>query len=410
MRGMCGLALMLLIPIGVWAGDWPQWLGPQRDSGSTEKVTPWQGELKIVWKQPVGEGHSSPIVAQGKVYLHTKVKDKNEEELAAFDAITGKPLWNQTYERPTFKSLFGNGPRGTPALVDGKIYTYGITGMLTCFEADTGKQAWQVDALKEFQATNLFFGASGSPLIEGDKVVLNVGGQGASIVAFDKNTGKTAWQKLDDKASYSSGIATGQGNNRQVIFLTAKGLVSLAPADGKVFWQHPLVDKLSESSTTPVVAGDILFGSSVTFGGLGLKMEKASSGPQVKEVWMKPELNCYFATPVLVGKELYVVTATRPPALAISSTLRCIEPGSGKELWSRPKVGKYHASLLRTGDNKLLLLEEAGNLVLLDANPSEYKELARSKVCGTTWAHPALANGKLYIRDQKDLICVQLAE
>jgi outer membrane protein assembly factor BamB len=408
MPRMLPVLVLLLVHGAVQAGDWPQWLGPRRDGSTEEKVAPWK-ELKPLWKQPVGEGHSSPVVAKGRVYLFTAGpnKGKSEEELGCFDAATGKPIWSKTYERSNFKSLFGNGPRATPAVVDGKVYTFGITGLLTCFDADNGNQVWQLDTLKEFDAKNLFFGASCSPLIVGNRILVNVGGKDASIVAIDKNNGKVLWHKLDDKASYSSGIVIKKGGVEQAIFLTAKGLVSLSPEDGKVFWQHPLVDSLNESSTTPVVIGDTLVASSVTFGAMGVKLLDASA----KEVWMKPELNCYFSTPVAVGKEhLYIVTATKP-SLAVKKmfcTLRCIEASTGKELWNRPNVGKYHASLLRTGDNKLLLLEEAGNLVLVDPNPNEYKELARSKICGNTWAHPALADGKLYVRDGKELVCVPL--
>lgn len=411
MPKMWSVVLLLLIQGAVHAGDWPQWLGPNRDGSTDEKIAPWKQELKPLWRQPVGEGHSSPVVAKGRVYLHTAVKgkDKTEEELSAFDAVTGKPLWSKTYERGKFKSLFGNGPRGTPAVVDGKVYTFGITGMLTCFDAEKGTQLWQLDTLKEFKATNLFFGSSGSPLIVGDRILLNVGGKGASIVAIDRNSGKVLWQKLDDKATYASGIVIKRAGVEQAIFLTAKGLVSLSPEDGKVFWENPLVDALNESSTTPVVVGDTLFASSVTYGGMGLKLLDTPKTPSAKQEWMKPELNCYFSTPVAVGKDyLYVVAATKPPAVKMFCTLRCIEASTGKELWNRPNVGKYHASLLRTGDNKMLLLEEGGTLILFDPNPNEYKELARAKICGNTWAHPALADGRLYIRDGKELTCVVL--
>jgi hypothetical protein len=397
------VAVLVVVPAAA-AADWPGWLGPRRDGSTTETVKPWPAPLKVLWKQPVGEGHSSPVVAGGKVYMHTRVGGKNEEALAAFDAASGKPLWQTAYDRGNFSSLFGNGPRATPSVVGGRAYTFGITGILTCFDADAGTKLWQVDTLKRFKAPNLFFGASCSPLVEGDLVLVNVGGKGASLVALDRNSGETRWTKLDDKASYSSPIAVGQGDERQAIFLTAAGLVSVAPADGKVFWQIPLVDKLAESSTTPVVAGDMLFASSITVGGIGVKL---SPGPKAEQKWMKPELNCYFSTPVAVGKDhLFVVTGTRPPALTSKATLRCVETATGKELWNRDRVGTYHASLLRTGDGKVLLLEEAGDLVLLAPDVEKYHELARSKICGKTWAHPALANGRLYVRDEKELVCV----
>lgn len=391
------------------AADWPQWLGAKRDGSTPEKVAVWKESPKVLWKQSVGEGHSSPVIADGRVLVHAAVKDKDEEEVVAFDAKTGKEQWRKGYPRTAFKSVFGNGPRGTPAVADGRVYTFGVTGILTCFEAEGGKQLWQVDTLKEFKAANLFFGVSCSPLVEGDKVLVNVGGPGASIVAFGKAKGDVAWKSGDDKASYSSPIATGAGKERQVVFLTQQGLVGLSPADGTVLWKFPLVDKLAESSTTPVLAGDLLLGSSVTYGSVGLRLASKDGRTTATELWKNPALTCYFSTPVVVGKDhVYMVNGgLLPPP---SATLRCVELKSGKEVWSKAKVGKYHAALLRTGDDKLLMLDDAGNLILLDPNPKEYRELARSKVCGPCWAHPALADGRLYVRDDKELICLQLSE
>jgi outer membrane protein assembly factor BamB len=406
-----------IIPLGVLlsmtstgaAADWPQWLGAKRDGSSTEVVKPWKEPLKILWKEPIGEGDGAPVIVKGKVFLHTRTPGKYEESVAAFAADTGKPIWKTPYPRKKADFLYGSGPRGACCVADGKVYAFGITGVLSCFDADKGTLVWQVDTAKKYQAPTPFFGNSCSPIVEGGLVLVNVGAKGASIVAFDKDTGKEAWKKLDDKASYSSPIAIGAADARQVIFLTANGLVSLDPKDGAIYWQHPLKDKASESSTTPVVVGDFLFGASITLGGISLKMENADGKPSVKQAWKKPELTCYFSTPVAVGKDhLYLVTSKKTGIISFTSTLRCIEAATGNELWKRDKVGEYHASLLRTGDDKLLLVEEFGDLVLLDANPKEYRELARSKICGKTWAHPALANGRLYIRDAKELICVEL--
>jgi outer membrane protein assembly factor BamB len=392
------------------AGDWPQWLGPNRDGSSPETVAAWQQAPKTLWRQVAGEGNSAPVVAAGRVFLHAKVRDQDEEEVTAFDAGTGERIWRAPVHRGPFKSLYGNGPRATPAVAGERIYTFGITGVLTCLETTTGKQVWEVDTLKEFHAPNLFFGMACSPLIEGNRVVVNVGGKGASVVAFDKDNGKVLWKSLDDRASYSSPIAIGEGNARQVVFLTAQALVALSPADGSLFWRFPMVDKLFESSSTPARNGGVLMASSITYGSVGLHLENREGKPAANEIWKNEALTCYFATPVAVGPDyFYVVTGTKPPALASQATLHCIETKTGKELWSKPKVGKYHASLLRTGDQKLLMLEEAGNLVLVDPNPNEYRELARSKICGETWAHPALANGRLYLRDGKELVCLELA-
>src|SRR5262249_47004679 len=158
MSWLRSLALLLLCCQGAVAGDWPQWLGPTRDGVSPEKVLPWKEAPKVVWQHPIGEGNSSPVVVGDRVFLHAKVKDQTEEEVIALDARTGKPLWRTAYTRAAFTSPYGNGPRATPAVVNGRVYTFGITGVLTCLEADSGKQVWQVDTLKQFGAKNLFFG------------------------------------------------------------------------------------------------------------------------------------------------------------------------------------------------------------------------------------------------------------
>jgi outer membrane protein assembly factor BamB len=388
------------------AGDWPQWLGPSRDGASTEKIAPWKESPKVLWKQPVGEGHSSPVVAGGKVFLHVKSPERDEEQLLAFDAPSGRELWRYSYPRGAGQFKFGNGPRATPTIAGGRVFAFGITGILTCVDASSGKQIWQVNTLQEFKASNLFFGVSCSPLVVDGSVVLNVGGPGASLVAFSTEKGAVVWKSLDDKATYSSPIVLGHGPDRQVIVLTARGLTGLAPKNGALFWQFPLVDKLAESSSTPVPVGDLLIGSSVTYGSACLKLETRDGKPAFTEVWKNPALTCYFATPVPVGKDhVYMVTAGLAPG---SAALRCIGARTGKELWSKGKIGRYHASLLRTGDDRLLMLDDNGNLVLIHPDPNEYRELARSKVCGLTWAHPALANGKLYLRDDRELICLQL--
>ena len=404
------LVALFLCSVVAVAGDWPQWLGPNRDGSSPEKVAPWKKPLKVLWRKAVAEGNSGPVVAEGRVFIHAKVAKEDIEEVVAFDAKSGKELWRNSYKRGPFTSFYGNGTRATPAVVGGRVYTFGITGLLTCFEADGGKQVWQVDTVKKFNAKKLFFGMSCSPLVEGKNVLVNVGAKGASVVAFEKDTGETAWKSLDDKASYSSPIVFGKGKERQVVFLTGDGVVSLAPADGSLFWRFPLKDKLFESSTTPVRAGDLLLASSITYGSVGLRLKTEDSKPAMAKVWKNADLTSYFSTPVPVGtKHIYIVTGGNPTVTKkAEATLHCIEAGSGMELWKRPKVGKYHASLLRTGDDKLLMLEEAGELVLLDPSPKKYRELARCKVCGETWAHPALANGRVYVRDEKELICLQL--
>lgn len=408
-RIILSLAVLMLSTGPGFAGDWPQWLGPHRDNSSPEKIAPWKTAPKVLWRQPIGEGNSSPVVADGRVFIHAKISGMDEEELSAFDAESGKKLWNIHYVRAAFKSLYGNGPRATPAVFGNHIYTFGITGVLSCFDVTNGKPVWHIDTLKDFHGANLIFGMSCSPLVDGDKVLVNVGVKGASVVAFNKDSGKVLWKSQDDGASYASGIVFESEKQRQLVFLTGKGLVSLSPSDGRLLWRFPLVDALLESSTTPVKAGNVLVASSITYGSVGLRLQSNDGKPEVKQLWKNDALTCYFSTPVSVGSDhIYMVTGAKPLTFKTGATLHCIELKSGKETWQMPKVGQYHASLLRTGNDKLLMLEDSGSLVLLDPNPTAYRELARSSVSGPTWAHPALSNGRLYVRDEKEIICMQL--
>lgn len=401
MRTLPALFTALIVTLPCPAADWPQFLGPNRDSTSPEKVTVWKDKPKEVWKVPVGEAHSSPVVANGVVYAFFKVAGREAEALAAFDAKTGEKKWEKSYERDKFTNVFGNGPRGTPTVSGGKVYSLGSTGVLACWDASTGDLQWKLDTLKEFQASNLVFGVSTSPTVVGRHVVVMVGGKGAGIIGVDKETGKVAWKATDDKASYASPIVVGE-TNPELVFLTG-GHVRAMTADGQEVWQVPFVDKLLESSTTPVKAGDLYVAGSVTVGSIGVKVD----GGQAKQVWKNDKLTCYFSTPVVVDETVYMVSGAatlRNPSI----TLRCVDAKTGKIRWEKPNVGKYHAAMLKTGGGNLLFLDDYGNLSLLQPDATKYTELAKAKVCGETWAHPALSDGKLYLRDNKDLICLQM--
>ena len=254
------------------AEDWPTWLGPRRDCSSLETLKPWIDAPKVLWKLPIGEGHSSPVIHAGKVYLHSRVKDKDEEVLTCFEASSGKQLWATPYKRAAFTSVFGLGPRATPSISDNCIFTFGVTGILSSFNLADGKINWQVDTLTKFKAANLYFGTSCSPLLVDDKIVVEVGGKGASIVAFNQKDGAIAWQTLDDKSSYSSPTLWKDGDKQMILALTQQGLVALNPKDGKSHWKFPLVDRLNESSTTPVRMGNMVLASSVTYGSVALNL------------------------------------------------------------------------------------------------------------------------------------------
>lgn len=400
------LSLFLTVPAS--AADWPQFLGPTRDNATPDIVAPWKDAPKPVWSAPVGEAHSSPVVANGVVYAFFQPGKEAADALAAFDAATGEKKWQKSYPREKFTPPFGTGPRGTPAVDGGFVYTLGGTGVLACWDAKTGDVKWKVDTLKDFSAKNLFFGVSTSPTVVGENVVVMVGGKTAGVVAFDKKTGAVAWKATGDPASYASPLTLGKGGADGLVFLTGSHVRGLSAA-GKELWAVPFKDKLNESSTTPVKAGDLIVASSVTAGSIAVDPAAVAKDADAKPVWAAEKLTCYFSTPVLVGKHLYMVngaaTLTNP-----AITLRCVEAATGKVLWSKEKFGKYHAAIVRTGDDKLLVLDDAGQMILLEPSAEGYKELAKSKVCGPTWAHPAVSDGRVFVRDEKELHAFKLGK
>src|SRR5262245_21991182 len=291
---------LVLFAFPAVAADWPQFLGPNRESVSPDTVSPWTGDLKPVWKAEVGEAHSSPVVAGGVVYAFYKVKGKDAEALAAFDAKTGDKKWEKSYERGKFFSPFGNGPQGTPTVAGGKVYTFGSTGVLTAWDAKTGDILWKADTKSDFKSPDLRFGVATSPTVVGDKVIVMVGAKGAGIVAFETATGKVAWKGTDDPASYASPLPQGE----DLVFLTGSNLRSLSGATGKENWTIPFRDRLNESSTTPTRAGDLIVASSVSAGSIAVK---TGSAAKPESVWRKPALTCYFSTPLAVDKNLYML-------------------------------------------------------------------------------------------------------
>lgn len=414
MRWISPLLLMLLAVSFAHADDWPQWLGPKRDGASAEKVAPWTEAPKVLWRQPAGEGFSVPVVAAGRVFIHARVAGKNEEEVLALDAKTGKELWRTSYARAPYFSIINTGPQATPCVVKGRVYAYGITGALTCLDAATGKQLWQNELFKQLKVDVPRFGATSSPLVVGNRVLVAVGGKGNAVVAVDADTGDVSWKALDAPISTASPIVYLNRAKKgeavlDAVFVNGRSLVGLNPFDGGVSWEHVLAEKPFVTSPSPVVAGDLLLASSAEGGGVAVSLTHANEQTTTAEAWKNPELTGYFSTPLVCGKDhIYMVTTRVLPQP--TATLRCVDVKTGRELWNAPKVGFFHAGLLRTGDDQLLLLTDAGELRLLAHDPAGYKALATAKVCGSTFVSPVLANGCLYLRDNKEVVCVQLAD
>lgn len=406
----------LLICAGaVPAADWPQWLGPKRDGSTPEKVAPWKDTEppRVLWRAPVGGGYSAPVVAGGRVFVHGRVKDKEEEAVLAFEAGSGKLLWQDSYPRPAFRSVLGTGPRATPTVAGKRLVTMGINGLLSCYDVENGKRHWQVDLYKQFQAELPAFAVCCSPLVVGNRVIASVGGKGRCVVGLDAGTGEVQWQALDDPASTSSPVlfAGGQrprGGAPDVVFLTPLRLIGLDPLDGGLRWEHPLVFQPRGTSPTPIAAGDKLMASTQAHGAIAVQVGTKDDKPTPAALWQNKDLKSYFSSGVASGDLLFVVTNTVEPVPA--TALTCTAADTGKVLWVREKVGYFHAGVIRCGDGKLLVLNDSGLLTLLEVDAKESREVSRAKVCGGTLVNPALSAGRLFVRDDKELICLQIGE
>lgn len=394
------------------AGDWPQWLGPKRDGATTETVAVWKEDPKIAWRHPVGPGYSAPVIAEGRVFVHARVPDKEEEEVICFDAKTGEVKWRDVYSRPTYYSGLNTGPQATPTVIGGRVYSYGINGILHCCEAETGKRLWQVHAHKLVKATVPRYGVCCSPLVVGNRVLVSVGGKGSSIVAFDTDTGEIAWQAFDDPASTSSPVLFSLGGSPgksllpDVVFMTSLRLVAVNPLDGNVNWEFPMTFSPAGASPTPLVVDNQLITSTMTNGSTAIRVAIENEKAAATQEWQQEELAGYFSTGAAGDGKLYLVTNSLMPVP--SAALRCVELKTGKELWKKDGIGYFHAGLIRLGDGKLLILDDSGLLRLAETNDKEYRELCTSRVCGGTLINPALSDGRVFVRDDKELVCVQL--
>ena len=391
---------------GAWAADWPQFLGPTRDGvAKDERVAasfPGDGP-RVLWSKPVGRGFSGPVVSGGNLMLFQRVGD--EALVECLDAATGKPKWAAKY--PTsYRDDFGfdDGPRGTPAVADGRVYTFGAEGMLACWNLADGAKVWAVDTKAEFKADKGYFGAACSPLLEGDTVVLNVGGRGAGVVAFGKADGKVRWKVTNDEAGYASPVAATLGGRRYVLSFNREGLVGIDPAGGaerfRFRWRSR--SDASVNAATPLVIGESIFlSASYGTGAVLLRLE----GGQPREVWSgDDELSNHYATSVHRDGFLYGFDGRQEQ----TPRLRCVEAATGKVRWTQEDFG---AGTLMVAGDQLLILTEKGELVVAPATPEHFRPTARARILKSECrAHAALAGGLLYARDRETLVCVDLRE
>ncbi len=370
------LFMILALALATLAGDWPQLLGPQRDGKTAEKdlIDTWPKEgPPVVWERTVGDGYASPVVADGRLVLFHRVDD--DDVVECLSARTGKEHWKYRYRTDYVDGLGkGNGPRSTPVISGGKVYTLGAAGALLCLDLKSGEKVWQKDLLHLYEVKRSFFGVGTTPLVEGDLLLVNVGGDGAGIVAFHKDNGKEVWKATDQGASYSSPVAATVDGVRRVFFFTREGVVMLDPVAGKVRFFRRWRSRMDASvnAAMPVLpdSDHIFLSSSYDTGDILLKIKK----DDLEEVWQSQKaLSSHFSTPVAVGDHLFGFTGRQE----VGAELRCLDWKTGKVCWTGPEFGC--GSIIAAG-TKLFVLSESGELVLVEANGERYREKARASV------------------------------
>ena len=443
------------------AEDWPEFLGPRGDNTSAETglLERWPAKgVPILWQKEVGSGYSAPSVRDGRLVLHHRIGE--EEIIQAFDATTGQPGWRYAYSSH-FTDPFGynNGPRCTPLLTSNYCYTFGAEGRLVCLELTSGRLVWQRDTAKDWNVPEPFFGVGSTPWLEGDKLIVMVGGQpNSAVVALDAATGKTIWENGgrnnwqgvptigwrgeapyrwtgDEKlASYSSPVGATIHGRRHILCLTRQGLISLNPANGEINFSRWFESPVNESvnAMRPVVSGDLVLISGAYYHIGAVLLRVKPDGKSYEEVWrspaaepqrdpatgraMAPVLEIHWNTPVLHDGLLYAFSGRNEP----DAMFRCVELLTGKLLWSRDERWRPHSAAQPAvygrgsailAEGKLIALGEGGKLGLFALNSKQPEEICSWQVPELhypCWAAPVLSHRKLYLRSEDKLLCCDL--
>ena len=387
------------------AGDWPQILGPHRNGiADGERLAAGLPDAgpRVVWQRTVGSGYSGPAVSSGRLILFHR-QDARAIVLA-LDARTGKELWQVPFPTQYASGIApDDGPRCVPVIAGGSVFLVGAGGDVHCLAFDTGKTRWSRDLFRELGAPEGYFGAGSTPIVEDGKLLLNVGGRGAGIVALSVNDGSTIWKATDEAASYSSPIAATIDGRRQVIFVTRLNVVSLDPNNGDVRFRFPFgMRGPTVNAANPVLLDNRLFVTA----SYGVGAELATIGPGgAKQVWANDDvLSSQYTTSVVRGGVLFGIDGRQDAGVA---RLRAIDPRDGRVLWTQEGFG---TATLILADDKLLIMKTDGTLVLADPVAAEYRELGKSQLFPTiVQALPALADGYFYARDTRTLKCFDLA-
>jgi outer membrane protein assembly factor BamB len=376
---------------------WPAYRGAARDGVSREKIlTNWpNGKLTELWRKPVGGGWASFVIAGNLAY--TIEQRRQQEVVAAYDVATGREVWTHKYDADFQESMGGPGPRATPTWDIGKLYSLGATGEFYALDAGTGKVLWHKNILDDNGAENITWAMSAAPLIVDDTVIVQPGGpNGKSIVAYNKSTGARVWSSLSDRASYASPMLVSLNNKRQIVTITALRAVGLDAATGNLLWEYPWITEYDINSAQPIITGpnQLVISSGYGHGAALLAIGDAGA----TKIWENKKLKNKFSSSVFLDGYIYGFD---------EAIFTCIDAKTGEPTW---KAGRYGYGQVLLAGGHLVITGEQGEVILLKADPTAHRELAKFQALeGRTWNVPAINGGRLFVRNATEMAAYQIA-
>jgi len=405
------------------ADDWPQWGGPQRDlvwreSGIVETL-PTTGLLPRVWSTPIGEGYAGAAVADGRVFVMDRIRERNVERVLCLDAELGQIDWMHEYPA-RYTISYPAGPRATPTVNDGRVYTVGAVGHLHCLDAATGKLIWEKDYQRDYKTDLPIWGMASAPLVDGDQLIALVGGPNALVVSFDKESGKELWRALDDPAiGYCPPVIFTLGGRRELIVWHPEAVSALNPETGERYWEIPYRVRVGLCIPTPRQIGNRVFVASFYNG--PRMIEVTSNGQDAYLVWSgksNSEIDTDGLHPIMCTPW---VTQTHIYGVGSYGQLRCLDARTGTRIWETRAAtgeGRWWNAFLVPNNDRFFLHNEQGDLIIAKLSPAGYKEISRAKLVEPTrpvkrrmtiWSHPAFAMKSVFARNDKEIVRVSLS-
>lgn len=397
---LCLMALLLLGAALPFASgeEWPQWRGPHRDGvlRSADAPASWPEKLQARWKVTVGVGHASPILAGGRIFVFTRQQDK--EIATSLDPASGKVTWQKSYPAPykmnPAAEQHGEGPKSTPLFQDGKLFTLGISGILTCWDGATGAVRWRKEFSKQYRQTSPLFGTAMSPVVDAGLLIAHVGGNDdGALTAFDAGSGEVKWQWKGDGPAYASPVVADFGGTRQVITETQNHIVGVSASAGQLLWQIPFTTEYVQNIPSPLPYHDLVILSGLAKGIFAVRPSAKDGKWTAETVWRNGDVSMYMSSPVLEGDLLFGFSHYK------KGQFFCMDARTGATKWTSPPRQGDNAAVLLAGDN-LILLKDGGELVIAKAGSKSFEPLRTYNVADSpTWAHPLILRDGVVVKD-----------